>query len=74
VQCWEFNKCGDAKKHNCPAFPNAGSHCASLAGTICFDIPPLTFEQKYSECSNCNFFKSKYYDPDYDGSIKNEPF
>ncbi len=42
MNCWEFKKCGReaggakvAELGVCPAYPNAGTHCARIAGTFC---------------------------------------
>jgi hypothetical protein len=42
MNCWEFKKCGreangaKAKElGTCSAYPNHGTHCAKIAGTLC---------------------------------------
>lgn len=71
--CWDFHNCGE-KKQDCPAYPNGGKHCASLAGTIGSGEPVQTFEQKFNRCTYCAFFHSDHYAEEFDGNICDEPF
>ena len=61
-------KCGRdkglARKNDtrcCPAYPYYGKNCASVAGTLCGDAVQGTFALKIFECTNCDFYTSKYY-------------
>jgi len=69
MNCWEFKKCGrekgGAKAHElgvCPAWPNHGTHCAHVAGTLCGGKVQGTFAMKVAGCINCEFFKSANFD------------
>jgi hypothetical protein len=68
MNCWEFKKCGreahglKAKELGvCPVYPNHGTDCASIAGTLCGGKVQGSFAQKLSNCMQCNFYKSENY-------------
>jgi hypothetical protein len=68
MNCWEFKKCGreaggaKAKElGECPAYPNAGTSCARVAGTLCGGVVQGTFASKLSNCMKCEFYTSPNY-------------
>ena len=68
MNCWEFKKCGreaGGLKANelgvCPAFPNSGSKCARVVGTLCGGVVQGTFASKLSNCMKCEFYQSPSY-------------
>jgi hypothetical protein len=72
MNCWEFTKCGREEGGKnaeelgvCPAYPDHGTHCARVAGTLCEGQTQGTFAQKLQNCGECEFYKSKDYDRDY---------
>lgn len=72
--CWEFKKCGrdnmgiNARAEDgCPAYPDHGSTCARVAGTLCGGRVQGDFAQKLSNCMQCDFYKSPNYDKSYKG-------
>lgn len=72
MRCWEFKKCGrqaggmkEKEMGICPAYPNEGTHCARVAGTLCGGQKQGAFATKLSECLNCDFYKSDHYDKTY---------
>jgi hypothetical protein len=72
MTCWEFKKCerekGGAKEKEfgiCPAYPDHGTHCARVAGTLCEDQVQGQFAAKLANCMNCDFYKSEHYDKTY---------
>ncbi|HYA13499.1 MAG TPA: methyl-accepting chemotaxis protein [Syntrophales bacterium] len=74
INCWEFKKCGreaggvKAKDLGvCPAYPNHGKHCAQVAGTLCGGLVQGSFATKISNCMQCDYYKSRYYDKTYNG-------
>jgi len=74
MNCWEFKKCGREKggsKANelgvCPAYPDHGTHCAWIAGTLCGGKVQGSFAQKVSSCMKCDFYLSPHYDETYKG-------
>lgn len=75
MNCWEFMKCGrekgGEKSHelgSCPAWPDHGTHCARLAGTLCGGSVQGVFASKLSTCLKCEFYRSEHYDRDYKGA------
>jgi hypothetical protein len=74
MNCWEFKKCGreangtKAKElGTCSAYPNHGTHCAKIAGTLCGGKVQGTFASKVANCMQCDFYKSQNYDKTYKG-------
>ena len=74
MNCWEFKKCGReangakaAELGVCPSYPDHGAHCARIAGTLCGGKVQGSFATKLSNCMQCDFYKSPYYDRAYQG-------
>ena len=44
----------------CPAFPDNGKSCATVAGTFC-DLVLELLKSEYINCQDCKFYKSKHY-------------
>lgn len=72
MNCWEFKKCGrekgGAKAEElgvCPAYPDNGTTCARVAGTLCGGIVQGTFATKLGNCLKCEFYSSVHYDKSY---------
>ena len=68
MNCWEFKKCGrqagglKARELGvCPAYPNNGTNCARLAGTLCGGKVQGSFAAKLVGCMACDFYKSPNY-------------
>lgn len=68
LNCWEFHQCGK-EKCDCPAFPNGGRHCAALAGTFGSGQPLFNFDDNYSRCKECRFYKSRHYAEEFDKDV-----
>lgn len=71
MNCWEFMKCGREKGGAkakelgvCPAYPDHGSHCALVVGTLCGGKVKGSFA-KAANCMECDFFTSDYYHRHY---------
>ena len=69
MNCWEFKKCGRERGGTramelgvCPAWPNDGSRCAKMAGTLCGGRVQGSFAIKLSSCVECAFYESGDYD------------
>jgi len=69
MNCWEFKKCGREKGGArakelgvCPAWPNGGTQCARMAGTLCGGKVQGTFASKLAGCMGCAFYRSEHYD------------
>ncbi len=74
MNCWELKKCGreangsKAKELGvCPAYPNHGTHCARIAGTLCGGKVQGVFASKLVNCMACEFYKSTNYDKTWKG-------
>lgn len=49
--CWEILNCGNEK--DCPAYPDNGKTCFSVAKTLCKGEVQGTYEQKIQNCREC---------------------
>jgi hypothetical protein len=68
MDCWEFMKCGREKGGAqaatlgvCPAWPDGGTKCAMIAGTLCNGEITGSFAKKIGICMDCKFFNSSNY-------------
>lgn len=68
MNCWEFKKCGREKGGKnaaelgvCPAYPNGGTACARIAGTLCGGTVQGSFATKLTNCMKCEFYQSEHY-------------
>ncbi|HEX8949999.1 MAG TPA: hypothetical protein VF790_13605 [Dissulfurispiraceae bacterium] len=68
MNCWEFKSCGREKGGvnekdlgACPAYPDYGTKCARIAGTLCGGKVQGTFAMKLTSCIECDFYRSGYY-------------
>ena len=59
MNCWEFKKCPEDRKKQCPAFPGRGLDCWKVTGTMCMGIEQGTTALKIAFCRSCNFY-NKY--------------
>jgi hypothetical protein len=73
MNCWEFKKCGQethglkAKELDvCPVYPNHGTHCARIVGTLCGG-KVQGVATKLRNCMECEFYKSTNYDRTWNG-------
>jgi signal transduction histidine kinase len=61
AQCWEIMRCGVEKSGNaaerCPAFPNYGRICWSVAGTLSETKVHCPAAEKISDCRKCAFYE-----------------
>jgi len=62
--CWEAKNCGRipggaeaAKLGVCPAYPNHGTNCSSVTGTLCGGKVQGSFAQKLGDCADCDFYQ-----------------
>ena len=69
LNCWEFKQCGReeggakvAELGVCPAHPDHGRDCATMAGTLCNGKVQGSFAQKLHDCAQCQFYQSRHYD------------
>jgi len=61
AQCWEIMRCGMEKSENaaerCPAFPNYGRICWSVAGTFSETKVHCPVAEKIGDCRKCPFYE-----------------
>jgi signal transduction histidine kinase len=61
AQCWEIMRCGVEKSGNaadrCPAFPNYGRICWSVAGTLSETKVHCSVAEKIGDCRKCTFYE-----------------
>ncbi|MGZ8429623.1 MAG: sensor histidine kinase [Candidatus Deferrimicrobiaceae bacterium] len=61
AQCWEIMRCGVEKSGNaaerCPAFPNYGRICWSVAGTLSETKVHCPVAEKIGDCRKCTFYQ-----------------
>jgi len=62
MNCWEFMKCGleadgahAAELGVCPAYPNHGTDCIRIAGTLCGGKVQGAAATKLADCMRCDF-------------------
>ena len=74
MNCWVCMKCGRERGGSkakelgaCPAYPLHGKHCAQMAGTICGGQVQGSSAIKLTNCMDCDFYNSAYYDKSYEG-------
>jgi hypothetical protein len=68
MNCWEFKKCGrekggaKAKEFGvCSAYPDNGTKCAKVAGTLCGGTIQGSFASKLTNCMKCDYYTSEHY-------------
>ena len=54
----------------CQAYPNNGTQCARVAGTLCGGKVQGTFASKLANCMQCDFYKSTNYTKEYAAKLK----
>ena len=55
MTCWEVLQCG--KEKACPAYPEYGSCCWSVTGTLCCGDNRAAYEEKIGYCrQGCKFY------------------
>ena len=61
MECWEFMKCSIEVRGECPAFPDNGTYCWKVTGTMCDGgrIKMADKQEKIEHCRQCEFY-SKY--------------
>ena len=64
VNCWEVKKCGRTPGGDkadelgvCPAYPDSGTRCWTVAGTFCGGEVQGTWADKQGGCLVCGFYK-----------------
>ena len=55
--CWEFMDCDEPRRESCPAYPDLGSECWTIAGTHCKTGAKGQFAQDLRSCSKCGWYQ-----------------
>ncbi len=71
MNCWERFDCN--VKEVCPAYPDQGTGCAKVAGTLCQGREKVIMAQKIDGCKTCDHYKSDDYDHSFQGFFRLEP-
>jgi two-component system, cell cycle sensor histidine kinase and response regulator CckA len=68
MNCWEFKKCGREKGGvnerdlgACPSWPDNGTNCARVGGTLCGGEVQGSFAKKFDDCLMCDFYRSPHH-------------
>jgi hypothetical protein len=69
MNCWEFRKCPVERRDKCPAYPNHGTHCTRVQGTLDDGEEQHSVVRKLELCFKCDFYASEYFDKNYRGLI-----
>jgi signal transduction histidine kinase len=60
TQCWEYMHCGmesaEEARKNCPAYPNYGRICWSIAGSFADEKARCVPMEKIHDCRKCEFY------------------
>jgi hypothetical protein len=59
MNCWEFKKCG--RETDCPAYPDHGTECARVTGTLYEGKVQGIFGMKLTTCMHCDYYRSPHY-------------
>lgn len=60
MKCWEYKKCPEEIRNNCPAYPSRGEDCWKVTGTKCDGgrIEKASLEEKIIYCrKECEFYR-----------------
>lgn len=55
--CWDVKDCPTDRRDNCPAYPNEGSKCWMVTGTMCGGSQQGSFIHKMQKCKACNVYE-----------------
>jgi len=69
VNCWEFRKCLKERRDKCPAYPNHGTHCARVQGTLDDGEEQHSIVRKFELCFKCAYYSSEYFNKFYRGLV-----
>ena len=57
ISCWEYKKCGQETRGDCPAYPKGGRICYLVAGTLCSGKVQGQYAMKIHNCRECDFYQ-----------------
>ncbi len=58
MNCWEYKNCAEEVFKTCPAYPDSGSGCWTLAGVKCQggEKEFSSLDEQIACCSRCDFY------------------
>jgi hypothetical protein len=58
MNCWEYKNCAEEVFTTCPAYPDSGSNCWTLASVKCQDGEKefSSLDEQIACCSRCDFY------------------
>ena len=58
MNCWEYKKCSEEVFKTCPAYPESGSGCWTLAGVKCQGRERgfSSLDEQIAHCGKCDFY------------------
>jgi methyl-accepting chemotaxis protein len=56
-KCWEVLKCPQDRKESCKAFPDNGTKCYTVTGTMCKGVKQGSPLKKLAECEKCSYYQ-----------------
>ena len=68
MNCWEMFDC--SVKEDCPAYPEHGSRCARVQGTLCRGKKQVMMSRKIEGCNTCRYYNSEHYDRTFQEFIR----
>ncbi len=60
VTCWEMKNCPPERRNSCPAYPNDGSSCWMVTGTLCGGKEQGSYREKMANCRKCDVYKAAH--------------
>jgi hypothetical protein len=69
MNCWEYKKCPIERRDKCPAYPDHGTHCSRVQGTLDDGEVQNSIVNKFNLCFRCLFYASEHFDKYYRGLI-----
>ena len=58
MNCWESKNCPTDRQNGCPAYPNRGTECWKVTGTMCGGVEQGDMGSKIAKCRECNYYQS----------------
>ncbi len=58
MNCWDYLGCTERVRNSCPAYPDHGSDCWKITGTLCHrgKIKSASPKGKFEHCHSCEFY------------------
>lgn len=58
MDCWDYKKCAETVRDECPAYPDHGLNCWKVTGTNCGlgQMKMKSLAEKIEYCRGCDFY------------------